>query len=206
MMNLIRTRKCSLLAGGFFLSLALLAGCAAPKPPVIEYQSVEYVIGAGDTLQIFVWRNPEVSITVPVRPDGKISTPLVEDMVASGKTPTQLAREIERVLAGYLKDPLVTVIVTAFSGAFEQQIRVVGEVTLPSALMYRADMTLLDVMIQVGGLTDFAAGNRSTIVRTFGGQQHQFRVRLNDLVRNGDVSANVAMMPGDVVFVPESWF
>lgn len=205
-MKMTRTTGSSLLAAAFFLALALLAGCAGPKPPAMDYQSVDYVIGAGDTLQIFVWRNPEVSITVPVRPDGKISTPLVEDMVASGKTPTQLAREIEHVLAGYLKDPLVTVIVTAFSGAFEQQIRVVGEVTVPSALMYRADMTLLDVMIQVGGLTDFAAGNRSSIVRTFGGQQHQFRVRLNDLVRNGDVSANVAMMPGDVVFVPESWF
>jgi polysaccharide export outer membrane protein len=167
---------------------------------------VEYVIGAGDTLQIFVWRNPEVSVTVPVRPDGKISTPLVEDMVAAGKTPTQVAREIEHVLAGYLKEPLVTVIVTAFSGSFQQQIRVVGEVAHPSALMYRANMSLLDVMIQVGGLTDFAAGNRASIVRNFGGQQQQFSVRLNDLVRSGDVKANVPVMPGDIIFVPESWF
>lgn len=191
---------------GLFALAAALSACSTSSPPFVNQQGVEYVIGSGDTLQIFVWRNPEVSTTVPVRPDGKISTPLVEDMVAAGKTPTQLAREIEHVLAGYLKEPLVTVIVTNFSGSFQQQIRVVGEVAHPSALMYRADMTLLDVMIQVGGLTDFAAGNRASIVRSFGGKQQQFRVRLNDLVRNGDVSANVPLMPGDVVFVPESWF
>lgn len=193
-------------AGLLFALAAALSACSTPNPPFVDQQGVEYVIGSGDTLQIFVWRNPEVSTTVPVRPDGRISTPLVEDMVAAGKTPTQLAREIERVLAGYLKEPLVTVIVTNFSGSFQQQIRVVGEVAHPSALMYRANMTLLDVMIQVGGLTDFAAGNRASIVRSFGGKQQQFRVRLNDLVRNGDVSANVAVMPGDVIFVPESWF
>ena len=193
-------------AGALFVLIAMLAACASHRPPLVDQRSIEYVIGAGDTLQIFVWRNPEVSVTIPVRPDGKISTPLVEDMVAAGKTPTQLAREIEHVLAGYLKDPLVTVIVTSFSGSFDQQIRVVGEVARPSALMYRANMTLLDVMIQVGGLTDFAAGNRASIVRTAGGNQQQFRVRLNDLVRNGDVTANVPIMPGDVIFVPESWF
>lgn len=173
---------------------------------VANIEVPDYIIGPGDNLQIFVWRNPEVSTTVPVRPDGRISSPLVEDMVASGKTATQLARDIERELSVYLKEPLVTVIVTGFVGPYNQQIRVVGEATRPMVLAYRANMTLLDVMIQVGGLTEFAAGNKASVVRMANGKQQQYFVRLDDLIRDGDISANIAMMPGDILIIPESWF
>lgn len=187
-----------------------LVGCAGgPTLPPATAQgevSTNYLIGPGDSLNIFVWRNPEVSMTVPVRPDGKISTPLVDDMVASGKTPTQLARDIEKVLSKYIQDPSVSVIVTGFVGPYQQQIRVVGEAVKPQALAYRDGMTLLDVIIAVGGLTDFASGNKATIVRTVDGKQKQYHVRLDDLINDGDISANVNMMPGDILIVPESLF
>ena len=184
------------------------AGCAQklPSPPAAtSTANTAYLIGPGDTLQVFVWRNEEVSISVVVRPDGKISTPLVEDLVATNKTPTQLARDIERVLASYLKDPLVTVMVSGFVGPYSQQIRVVGEAAQPRVLAYRENMSVLDVMIAVGGLTEFASGNKATIVREVDGTRQQFIVRLDDLIRDGDISANVPVLPGDILIIPESW-
>lgn len=166
----------------------------------------DYQIGAGDTLQIFVWRNPDFSATVPVRPDGKISTPLVEDIVAVGKRPTQLAREIEQRLKRFIKSPVVTVIVTDFVGQPSRQVRVIGEAAEPQAIAYREGMTVLDVMIAVGGLTEFASGNRATIVRSARGKRHQLRVKLQDLLNDGDISANIEMKPGDILIVPRSWF
>jgi len=173
-----------------------------------EEQATEhdYLIGPSDEIDIIVWRNPEVSMLVAVRPDGKITTPLVEDLVASGKTSTQLARDIEEGLSKYIQQPVVTVIVKRFVGPYSEQIRVVGEASEPQALPYREKMTLMDVMIAVGGLTDFADGNRSRIIRKTGGEDVEYSVRLNDLVRDGDVSANVTMRQGDVLVIPESYF
>jgi polysaccharide export outer membrane protein len=190
----------------------ILAGCAhqPSHKPVAATQPTtttsEYKIGPGDTLQIFVWRNPEISVTVPVRPDGKISTPLVEDMVAVGKTPNQLARDIEEALAKYIRTPVVTVIVKNFVGTFAEQIRVIGQAANPKALSYRENMTLLDVMIEVGGLGQFAAGNRASLVRHEGGRETVIKVRLDDLIKKGDISANVAMRPGDIIVIPEQRF
>lgn len=186
-----------------------IVGCSHQQPlpaAPISTGGTDYLIGPGDSLQVFVWRNAEVSTSVTVRPDGKISTPLVEDLVAAGKTPTQLARDIERELANYLKEPLVTIMVSGFVGPYSQQIRVVGEAGNPQVLAYRAQMSLLDVMISVGGLTEFAAGNKATVVRNIKGQQQQFSVRLDDLIREGDITANVPVLPGDILIIPESWF
>jgi len=166
----------------------------------------DYLIGPGDNLQIFVWRNPELTSTVPVRPDGRISVPLVEDMPAVGKTPTTLARDVEQVLKQYVQEPIVNVIVTGFVGPFGQQIRVVGEAAKPQAISFRANMSVLDVMIDVGGLTRFAAGNRAVIVRKVDGKDQEQRVRLDDLIKDGDVSANVRMLPGDILIIPQSYF
>ena len=165
-----------------------------------------YRIGPGDNLNVFVWRNPDLTQTVPVRPDGRISLPLVEDLTVAGKTPTEIAREIEKVLSVYVKDPIVTVIVTSFVGPYDQQVRVLGEAGKPQVMPYRAKMTLLDVMIAVGGLTEFAAGNRSIIIRTEDGVQKQFKVRLEDLIKDGDITANEDLLPGDVLIIPEAWF
>lgn len=192
------------------LSLVLiLVGCGTfypPPPPPGDAADAPYLVGPGDTLNVVVWRSPELSMSVPVRPDGKITTPLVEDLQASGKTTTQIAREIEQVLGRYVQKPVVTVMVTNFAGPYSQQVRVIGEVLKPQALAYRQKMTLLDVMIAVGGLTDFAAGNRASILRSEGGKQQQFAVRLHDLMRGGDLSANVEMRPGDVLVIPQSYF
>ncbi len=166
----------------------------------------DYLIGPGDNLQIFVWRNPELTSAVPVRPDGRISVPLVEDMPAVGKTPTILARDVEQVLKQYVQEPIVNVIVTGFVGPFGQQVRVVGEAAKPQAISFRANMSLLDVMIDVGGLTRFAAGNRAVIVRKVDGKDQEQRVRLDDLIKDGDVSANVKMFPGDILIIPQSYF
>jgi polysaccharide biosynthesis/export protein len=193
----------------FVVTLASgLFGCASPYPPAPKLAAssdYKYVIGPGDMLNIIVWRNPEISMTVPVRPDGRISAPLVEDMPAMGKDPTTLARDIEHVLSKFIRDPVVTVVVTNFVGPYSQQIRVIGEAAKPQILAYKQKMTLLDVMIAVGGLTDFADGNHATILRTAEGNK-QYSVRLNDLVKRGDVSANVEMQPGDVLVIPQSWF
>ena len=184
-----------------------LGGCATALPDVEpEMETPPYLIGAGDTLNVVVWRNPDLSMIIQVRPDGLITTPLVEDMPATGKTATQLAREIEKVLARYVQNPVVTVIITGFGGPYSQQVRVIGEAVKPQALAYRQNMTLLDVMIAVGGITDFADGNGASILRGGGGKSYQFRVRLKDLVRGGDLSANVTMRPGDVLIIPQSFF
>jgi polysaccharide export outer membrane protein len=199
------------------LALAVVAGLAAcadrdpPAPANVQVQqpvTPDYRIGPLDTIQIFVWQSPEFSVTVPVRPDGRISTPLIEDLEATGRTPTQLARDIEEKLKVYVQDPLVTVIVSGFAGPFDQQVRVVGEALQPRAIPYRANMTMLDVMIEVGGLTEFASGNRAVLARggTGAGNQGTFNVRLDDLLRDGDIGANVPVLPGDVVIIPQSWF
>jgi len=188
-----------------------LLGCASgptlpPAPATAgSSDSYTYIIGAGDALNIIVWRNPELSMSVPVRPDGKVAAPLVEEIIAQGKTSTQLARDIETQLAKYVRDPVVTVLVTGFVGPYGEQIRVVGEAARPQFLNYKKNMTLLDVMIAVGGLTDFAAGNRASILRTGDGGK-QYAVRLKDLIKRGDLSANVEMKPGDILVIPQSLF
>jgi polysaccharide export outer membrane protein len=190
--------------------LALLTasgGARADEPAATAVQAPlpdEYVIGPGDTIQIFVWQHPEVSVSVPVRPDGRISTPLVEDMQAVGKSPTALARDIELALGEYIRAPKVNVIVTNFVGTFSTQVRVVGQAAQPQAIPFRQDMTVLDVMIQVGGLADNAAGNRAKIVRRNGGKTQEIKVRLDDLLNKGRIAANVVMRPGDVLIIPES--
>jgi len=191
----------------------LVTGCggSAIRPADLPVTAVasetgEYLIGPGDTLDIFVWRQPELSVTVPVRPDGRISTPLVEDLVAVGRTPTQVAGEIERVLSEYIRAPEVNVIVQGFVGTFGEQIRVLGQATQPRSIPYRERMTLMDVIIEVGGLTPFAAGNRSRVVRTIDGRRQEIRVRLNDLINRGDLEQNMLMRPGDVVIIPEAVF
>lgn len=171
-----------------------------------EALETEYRIGSDDSLEIFVWRNPELSTSVSVRPDGKITIPLIEDLPATGKTPTELARDIEKKLSVYIQDPIVTVIMNAFVGLQQDRVRVVGEATQPQALPYRSTMTLLDVMIAVGGITDFADGNRATIARIADNETKRYRIRLDDLLEDGDLSANVRIMPGDVIVIPEAWF
>jgi len=190
-------------------AVGLLTGCSsAPSlpPGPVTNPSPDYVIGPLDTLSIFIWRNPELSQSVPVRPDGRVSIPLIDDLQAAGKTPTQLARDVETRLKKYIQDPICTIIVTGFNGPYDRQVRIVGEAAHPQAIPYREHMTLLDVMIAVGGLTQFAAGNRATVLRDVDGKEAQFGVRISDLVKDGDVSANVAMLPGDVLIIPQSWF
>lgn len=193
------------------LLLALVSACAGfsssyPAAPVdAATPSYNYIVGAGDTLNIIVWRNPELSLSVPVRPDGKISTPLVDELTAQGKTSDQIARDVEAVLGKLVRDPVVTVIVTGFVGPYSEQIRVIGEAARPQALPYRQKMTVLDVMIAVGGLTDFADGNAASITRAAEGGQ-RYAVRLNDLIKRGDISANVEMRPGDILIIPQGWF
>ena len=204
--KMFKTSWCVAVAGlvlmlGACTSSQAPAPISAGKPP-----NLHYIIGPGDSLNIQVWRNPEVSASVPVRPDGKISTPLVEDLEAANKTPSQLARDIEKALAKFIQDPIVTVIVTGFVGPYDSQVRVIGQAARPQALQYREKMTLLDVMIAVGGITDFAAGNKASIVRNVDGKQQQFRVRLESLIRDGDISANVEVLPGDILVIPESFF
>jgi polysaccharide export outer membrane protein len=171
-----------------------------------QAEQSEYKIGPGDTLQVFVWNQPELTVTVPVRPDGMISTPLISGVPAAGKTPPQLAKDLEVALAEFVRNPTVSVMVTSFVGTYADQIRVVGQAAKPQALAYNANMTLLDVMIAVGGLAEFAAGNRAVIVRQEGGKQTRMPVRISDLIDDGDISANVPMRPGDVLIIPESRF
>jgi polysaccharide export outer membrane protein len=199
---------CVLIAG-------LLAGCTA-SPSTYDANGItdeeagpqdsEYLIGPGDSLEIFVWDHTDLSTNVQVRPDGKISTPLVEDLQAAGRSPTQLARDIEAVLSEYIRTPVVTVIMQGFVGEQTQQVRVVGQASEPRSLQFRQGMTVLDVIIEVGGLSEFAAGNRAKIIRKAGGEQIEIRVRLNDLINKGKVEENVRMQPGDVLIIPESFF
>ena len=189
--------------------MLVLVACSSTKYPLAPVSAAtadyRYLIGPLDTVNIVVWRNPELSLSVPVRPDGYISTPLVEDLKAIGRNPTDLARDFEKALGKYTRDPVVTVVVTAFAGAATEQIRIVGEATRPQAIPYRQNMTLLDVMIQVGGLTDFADGNGAVLVR--GNEQgKQYSVRIKDLIKRGDISANVDVRPGDVLIIPQGWF
>jgi polysaccharide export outer membrane protein len=194
------------------LLLAALDACggktqvneAQAPPPAVEQQ--EYRIGPGDTLEVFVWNQPELTVTVPVRPDGMISTPLIAGVPAEGKTATQLAADLETALAEFVRNPKVSVMITGFVGAYSDQIRVVGQAGKPQSLSYRANMTVLDVMIAVGGLAEFAAGNRAVIVRQEGDKQLRIPVRLQDLLDDGDISANVPMRQGDVLIIPESRF
>ena len=191
----------------------LVGGCAA-TPTTSTKQIAEevvtpagdYRIGPGDALEIFVWEHEDLSVKIPVRPDGKISTPLVEDMKAEGKTPSELAEDLEKALSEFVRAPVVSVIIQEFKGQFSNQIRVVGQAKTPQALSYREGITLLDVMIEVGGLTQFAAGNRSKIVRKEGSTQSEMPVRLSDLMKKGKIDNNVAMRPGDVLIIPESVF
>jgi polysaccharide export outer membrane protein len=175
-----------------------------PAPEKVEQN--EYRIGPGDTLQVFVWNHPELTVTVPVRPDGMISTPLIAGVAAASKTASQLAKDLETALAEFVRNPTVSVMVTGFVGSYADQIRVVGQAAMPQSLPYRANMSLLDVMIAVGGLAEFAAGNRSVLVREEGQKRLRIPVRLRDLVDKGDITANVPMRPGDVLIIPESRF
>jgi polysaccharide biosynthesis/export protein len=199
-----------LLARFLTLVAAVLVGACSsnrypPAPLSAATPEYRYLIGPLDTVNVIVWRNPELSLSVPVRPDGFISTPLVEDLLALGRNPTDLARDLEKALSKYSRDPVVTVVVTSFAGAASEQIRIVGEATRPQAIPYRQNMTLLDVMIQVGGLTDFADGNGAVLVR---GKEagKQYSVRIKDLIKRGDISANVDVRPGDVLIIPQGWF
>ena len=165
-----------------------------------------YRVGPGDSLQIFVWRHEDLSTSVVVRPDGRFSTALIKEHIATGKTPPELAVEIEELLSEYVRDPLVTVFVGGFVGEYYEQVRVVGEATSPMAIPYRRGMTALDMLIEVGGLTEFAAGNKTVLVRYSEGGEHEYNLRLDDLIRDGDISANIAMQPGDILIIPEAWF
>lgn len=202
-------RRSVLLAACASLALAACASQpAAPPAPAPSGPAPDYVIGAGDSLNILVYRMPELSANLPVRPDGRISTPLVPDMEAAGKTPTQLAKDIEQGLRQYVREPSVSVMVNSFVGPPDRQIRVIGEAAQPMAVPYREGMTVLDVMIMARGLTRYAAGNRAEIVRRDGaaGATRTIPVRLNDLLRDGDISQDVAMRPGDTLVIPQGWF
>lgn len=199
-----------LLAAAMLVGVGL-SGCASVggdyplAPAAVNVQDHRYRIGPLDTVNVVVWRNADLSATVTVRPDGRISTPLVEDVMAADRSPADLAREIEKALSKFIRDPVVTVVVSGFQGTFAEQIRIVGEATRPQAVPFRQNMTILDVMIQAGGLTDFADGNAAVLVRSAENGK-QFRLRLKDLLKRGDISANVAVRPGDIVIVPQSWF
>jgi polysaccharide export outer membrane protein len=196
----------------------MLTGCAGsasgPQLPPASFVAMQegpgedYIIGPLDELTIFVWRNPELGAKVQVRPDGRITTPLITDMPAVGKTPKMLADDITLQLSQFIQDPLVSVIVNKFAGTYSQQVRIVGATEKPASLPYRANMTLLDAMIAVGGLSEYAAGNRAKLIRfdKASGKQKEYSIRLGDLLKKGDSKANVMLMPGDVIIIPESSF
>jgi polysaccharide export outer membrane protein len=188
-------------------ALMALGGCAtAPPAPAGNVEASNYLIGPGDNLNVFVWHNPDLSMVAPVRPDGKISLPLVNDVTAAGKTPTDLAMDVQQQLKKFVNDPVVTVIVSSFVGPYSQQIRVVGQASKPQALSFRSGMTVLDAMIAVGGLTQFASGNRAKLVRTVGGKETAYSLRLSDLLQDGDISANSSLQPGDMIIIPQTYF
>lgn len=206
---MLNTGYRALVLAGFAIALAACAGAdysATNLPEDVASRSDDYRIGPGDGVQIFVWDHADLSTSVQVRPDGRISTPLVEDLQAAGKTPTELARDIEAVLSEYVRSPVVTVIMQGFEGEAQQQVRVVGQAAEPAAVPYRQGMTVLDVMIQVGGLSEFAAGNRSKIIRKMDGESVEIRVRLDDLLNDGRIKENIRVLPGDVLIIPESFF
>jgi polysaccharide export outer membrane protein len=194
-----------------FLFVMMAACSSSPYPSVAEPDRAlppdyNYVVGPGDTMEIFVWGNEELTTQGVVRPDGKFTTRLVEDLEASGKTSTELARDIEKAYAEYVRQPVVSVIVNGFVGVPTQQVRVVGEASEPRSVPYSKHMTLLDLMIAVGGMTEYAAGNKSVLIRLEDGQQNSYWLRLDDLLKDGDISANLTMMPGDIIIISESWF
>ncbi len=200
------------------ISMIVLQGCSntpdyeqlpttnAVSPSTVIPADYMYLIGPGDSLDIFVWRNPEVSTNVTVRPDGMINVPLVEDLSVSAKTPTQVARDIEKALSKYIKDPIVTISISGFVGPYREQVRVIGEAAEPQGLPYSEDMTLLDLVIAVGGLTEFADGNKAVLARIVNGEQKQYTMRIEDLLQDGDLSANIDILPGDIIIIPEAWF
>jgi polysaccharide export outer membrane protein len=190
------------------IGLASCAPLAPPAPPVstVPSETASYIIGPGDALQISVWHNAELSAAVPVRPDGRISTPLVNDVVAAGRTPEQLGHDIEARLKKFVADPSVTVIVSSFVGPYNQQVRIIGEAVTPKAIPYSAHMTVLDAMIAAGGLTPFASGNRTKLVRRVDGKEVNSTVRVSDLLKDGDLSANTDLRPGDIIIIPQSYF
>jgi polysaccharide export outer membrane protein len=200
--------------GAAALITVFLSGCATQTLPTAEVRTslttnvnnYQYLVGPGDNLSIFVWRNPEISGSFIVRPDGKVTTSLVEDLDVSGKTPTMLAREIESELSKYINNPRVTVSVNNFSGPLSEQVRVIGEATNPSAISYTQNMTLLDLMIAVGGLTEFANGNSAVLVRVVNGEQKSYALNIETLIKDGDIGKNIDMLPGDIVIIPEAWF
>ena len=205
----ILQRKTPLVLAAVSAAILSLSACSSAHypaaPSTVDTSAHRYKIGATDTLNIVVWRNPELSSQVTVRPDGMISTPLIEDMPAAGRDPADLARDMEKVLAKYIRDPVVTVVVNSFQGIYSEQVRIVGEAAKPQAVPYRKDMTVLDVMIQVGGLTDFADGNAAVLVR--GSEKgKQYNIRLKDLLNRGDISANAPIVPGDIIIIPQSVF
>jgi len=191
-------------------AIFVLSACSndpdLPSAPRVTAEPPMYIVAPNDNIEIFVWRNPDISNTVQVRPDGRLTIPLIEDLPAAGKTTTNLARDIEQALSTYIQTPVVSVIVRGFTGTYEQSIRIVGEASEPASLTYRKNMTVMDAMISVGGLTRFAAGNRSVIVRNENGEEKQYAVRLDDLLKEGDISANASLLPGDILIIPQSWF
>jgi polysaccharide export outer membrane protein len=207
--------RCSKPLVAITIATALLSGCTntstLPEATTrasltTDVNNYQYLIGPGDRLNIFVWRNPELSAQVVVRPDGKVTTSLVEDLDVAGKTPTMLAREIEDALSTYVNSPRVTVSVNNFSGPLSEQVRVIGEASQPRAVNYSEHMTLLDLMISVGGLTNFADGNGAKLIRVVNGEKRVFELNIDDLIREGDIKENVDMLPGDIVIIPEAWF
>jgi polysaccharide export outer membrane protein len=212
-MNKINGIAVSCILGTF----AFLSGCASQSQTeqlsataraslTTDVNNYQYLVGPGDQLSIFVWRNPEISGSFTVRPDGKVSTSLVEDVDVAGKTPSMLARLLEQELSTYINNPRVTVSVTQFNGPFSEQVRVIGEATNPSAINYTQHMTLLDVMVQVGGLTEFANGNDAKLVRVVNNEQRTYSINIEDLIKDGEISKNVDILPGDVIIIPEAWF
>ena len=200
-------------SAAFVMLLALATSCSSTPAPkniagsaAVAADAGEYVIGPGDVLEVFVWQNPDLSVTVPVRPDGRISVPLLQDVEAAQNTPPQLAQDISKGLTEFVQRPEVTVIVKEFIGPYSQQVRVIGEAAKPQAIPYRTRMSVLDVMIAAGGLTQFAAGNRAMIVRKVGDREEELPVNLDALLKDGDISANVQVMPGDILIIPQSWF
>lgn len=205
---ILRWLACALAVFGVLVLAGCAGGGAAPASSgkQVTSENPAYLIGPDDQLQIYVRNNPDLSVNVPVRPDGKISIPLVQSIQAAGKTPTQLAQDLEKALSKYIRVPTVTVIVTSFHGAYQQQIKVVGQAVKPQAIPYREGMTVLDVMIAVGGLTKFAAGNSAVLVRKVNGKEERIPLRLGDLLNKGDINANKPVKPGDTIFIPESMF
>jgi polysaccharide export outer membrane protein len=210
-MKTLRITQLILLSVG----IALITGCSTSSqlPPASTHSSLttsiddyKYLIGPGDSVNIFVWRNPEVSGSFVVRPDGMITTSLVEDLPVSGKTPTAFAREVEKELSKYIRDPIVTISVGGFVGPFSEQVRVIGEATSPQAVNYKENMTLLDLMIAVGGITEFADGDGAKLIRVVNGTQKEYSVALDSLIKEGDIQANVDILPGDILIIPEAWF